>query len=131
MSPEEKKRMLHIRLDSEIHKDLRKAAAEYDISIQEIVADAAEKEVVHLETEIRLDRRRVKLEEKEAIEYKIEVAEKGEGVVQQEIEVLTKSEEQSTQSIGTVLERLEGIELAIFRLSEQVDKLKSLLVENE
>ena len=125
MSPEEKKRMLHIRLDSEIHKDLRKAAAEYDISIQEIVADAVEKEVVHLETEIRLDRRRVKLEEKEAIEYKIEVAEKGEGDIQQKIEG------QSTQSIGTVIERLDCIELAIFKLSEQIDELKSLLGENE
>lgn len=45
MTSEEKKRMIHIRISDEIHKELRKAAAEYDLTIQEIVSDAVEERV--------------------------------------------------------------------------------------
>jgi len=38
MSAEEKDRMIHIRLDEEVHKDLRKAAAEEDTSMQKLVS---------------------------------------------------------------------------------------------
>jgi len=38
MTQGEKNRMIHIRLEEEVHKDLRKAAAEEDTSLQELVS---------------------------------------------------------------------------------------------
>lgn len=130
MSPEEKKRMLHIRLDSEIHKDLRKAAAEYDISIQEIVADAVEKEVELLETEVRLEKRRSKLEKK-AMEYELEIIERAETDLDREIEPIEQTTNVSTEMSASISDRLECVELAIFKMSQQIDEIKSLLVNND
>ncbi len=130
MNPEEKKRMLHIRLDREVHKDLRRAAVECDISLQEIVAEAVEKEVEHLEAQLLLDRKRVELE-RVAGKYELEIIEQVTTELKQEREINSEDEGQSVSSSGSIAERLEGIEHAILRLSEQIDELRNLLVESD
>ena len=62
MTPEEKQRMIHIRIDGGTHKELRKVAAEYDLTLQEIVAEAVESRVQALEAEIMLKEKGMELE---------------------------------------------------------------------
>ena len=45
MTTDEKERMIHIRLDEEVHKDLRKAAAEEDTSMQKLVSKVVSRTV--------------------------------------------------------------------------------------
>lgn len=45
MVHDEKARMIHIRLDGEVHRDLRRAAAEEDTSLQELVARVVSRSV--------------------------------------------------------------------------------------
>ncbi len=121
MSPEEKKKMLHIRLDRSVHKDLRKAAAEYDISIQEIVSDAVEKRVEHLEAEIKLEEQRERLDEKSR-KYELKITDTIEIDDDTDIEA---------DSYLSVTGRLESIENAIGKLSEQIEEIRNLLVNHE
>jgi hypothetical protein len=64
MTEEEKQRMIHIRLGSDLHRELRRAAAEYDVTLQEIVSKAVEDRVHAIEAEIRLEEKSLELEEK-------------------------------------------------------------------
>ena len=45
MTERSEQRMIHIRIDRSVHRDLRRAAAEYDLTIQDIVSNAVEKTV--------------------------------------------------------------------------------------
>jgi len=47
--PEDKERMIHIRIKNAVHKDLRKLAAEYDLTMQDIVSEAVEKSIKNIE----------------------------------------------------------------------------------
>ena len=129
MSPEEKQRMVHIRLDSEVHRELRKAAAEYDITIQEIVSDAVEKRVENFDAEIRLERRQEELEKK-AEEYELNIT----GTIDTEYDSIVDRDsgrDASLIAFSLMGEQLNAIETAIRSLSEQIVELKSLLVSNE
>jgi tetrahydromethanopterin S-methyltransferase subunit G len=64
MTEDEKQRMIHIRLGSGLHRDLRRAAAEYDVTRQEIVSKAVEERVHAIEAEIRLEEKSLDLEQK-------------------------------------------------------------------
>ncbi len=129
MSPEEKQRMLHIRLDRAVHKDLRKAAAEYDISIQEIVSDAVEKKVENLEAEIRKDRKKERLERKSR-KYELKITDTIDCEPGEELETDIVGE-LNTQASSLIVGRLESIENAICRLSEQIDEIRNMLLSNE
>ena len=67
MTGEEKQRMIHIRIKEDIHKELRKAAAEYDLTIQEIVSEAVEERVEAFEEGLLLER------EKELLKHEAEL----------------------------------------------------------
>ena len=45
MTTDEKERMIHIRLDEDVHKDLRKAAADEDTSMQKLVSKVVSRTV--------------------------------------------------------------------------------------
>ena len=45
MGSNDEQRMIHIRIDRNVHRDLRRAAAEYDLTIQDIVSGAVERTV--------------------------------------------------------------------------------------
>ena len=143
MSPEVKQRMLHIRIDRAIHKVLRKAAAEYDISIQEIVADAVEKKLEGLDTEIEMEAKLEELEKKaQEYEVKCEELEKKareyELKISEEIETELDSSARDGREEEIVLEytvsvndRLGDIENSIAKISDAVEEIKNMLSENE
>ena len=117
MTHSEKQRMIHVRLDRKVHKELRKVAAEYDVSIQEIVSGAVEKQVEALETEISIQR--------EGDSYKLEITES--------IDVGTGSElsEESVSKDVSIAGRLTGIESAITMIAEQISTIRKMLASHE
>lgn len=109
--------MIHIRLDREVHKELRKAAAEYDVSIQEIVSTAVEKQVEAFETEISV--------EKEGDSYKLEITDSievgmGSGVY-----------EKTVSTHASIANRLTEIESAVTVISERISEIKTMLAKHE
>ncbi len=71
MTNKEEQRLIHIRIDRNVHKDLRRVAAEYDLTIQDIVSGAVEK-TVHRFTETG---------ELREISYSVEIDDNGEAGV--------------------------------------------------
>jgi hypothetical protein len=126
MTEDEKQRMIHIRLGSDLHRELRRAAAEYDVTLQEIVSKAVEDRVHAIEAEIRLEEKSLELEEKaRVVEQRMEeIAESprpaegpgsrdgtGEAPGREEISV-------------TVTARLDEIELKLERILVEISRME-------
>jgi hypothetical protein len=111
MTSEEKERMIHIRINNDLHKELRKAAAEYDLTMQDIVSEAVEKRIQSLEgveagVELEIERL-----EKHARELEIRLQERLESLeVEIEEELDTEGSDEGSNSIfeSSVEKRLES-----------------------
>ncbi len=133
MTLEEKQRMIHIRINNAVHKELRKVAAEYDLTIQEIVSNAVEEKVEALETQVRLEREQVKLERK-AHELETMIMERIEPLqieIEQEFAAEAPNYTESSADKVSVMERLETIEREIETLVGEISKIHQLIDQCE
>ncbi len=130
MSPEEKQRMIHIRIDNGVHKELRKVAAEYDLTIQEIVSGAVEETVEDHEIELQLERRREKLERRhERIERRAMEIEKRrvDGREPITVEIESEFEVNDESQSDSLMAKLLKIEKSVDTISIQIEELKAVL----
>lgn len=115
------RRMIHIRIDNELHKELRKVAAEFDGTIQDIVARAVEERVEELRERILLEK------EKELLELEARC-------MQMENELDNESPESDSDGIPydpghkfkdyhvSVIEKLDRIQESIENLQELIQR---------
>ena len=111
MTTDEKERMIHIRLDEDVHKDLRKAAADEDTSMQKLVSKVVSRTVS--------GGKLVNI-----ISVSDEVQNK------EQIITITLDEEDDSKDLS-LNERLAVIERLLERLGTEVQKIKEVMVEEE
>ena len=134
MTPDEKERMIHIRINNELHKELRKAAAEYDLTMQDIVSEAVEKRIQALEeveagVELEMDRL-----EKHAHELEIRIAERLESLgVETELEAVAEvlDDDGHTSFQDPVEKRLEAIEEKLDVLLNKMSSIQHRFNESD
>jgi len=137
MSPDENQRMIHIRIDRGVHKELRKVAAEFDLTIQEIVSDAVEEKIEDREMELKLEKKRAMLERK-AKRMELKMLEKFEQFpfeIESEIETdLPEPPELdpfAEELPEAVMAKLMKIEKSIEKISIQLEELSATLGQSE
>ena len=108
MGPKEK--MIHVRLGDDVHRDLRRAAAEEDTSIQELVS--------------RVVSRTVEGGRLVEVVYTTEMEPGGRGTITIELD----GEGVSTSS---VMGRIDSIQEHLRRLDDEVRELKRMLINDE
>jgi hypothetical protein len=126
MTPEEKQRMIHIRIGDGTHKELRKVAAEYDLTLQEIVAHAVEDRVQAMEAEIMLEEKEKELERR-ARELELRLSGEIEPLheeMEQEIRIREVALNKAVDIQVSVLERLDAIGDRIDQVMEEVSRLQ-------
>ncbi len=114
MTTDEKERMIHIRLDEEVHKDLRKAAADEDTSMQKLVSKVVSRTV-------------------SGGKLVNVISVSGEVQNQEQIITISLDEEDDSKEL-TLKERLAVIERLLERLGTEVQKIKEAMeadVNNE
>ena len=134
MTPDEKERMIHIRINNELHKELRKAAAEYDLTMQDIVSEAVEKRIQALEeveagVELEMDRL-----EKHSHELEIRIAERLESLgVETELEAVAEvlDDDEHTSFQNPVEKRLEAIEEKLDVLLNELSSIQHHFNESD
>ncbi len=142
MTDEEKQRMIHIRIKSDIHKELRKAAAESDQTMQELVAEAVEQRVEEREIQFHIEEIQLKIEERarEIEERALETAEKAMEIELRsreledreiELELTVELDEGTPSSRETVIGRVQRMEKLLTSLAGQLAILKTELIDNE
>ena len=110
MTGKEEQRMIHIRIDRSVHRDLRLVAAEYDLTIQDIVAEAVEKRVDSFaEGDVPVQK-----------SYTLEIEDAGE----ESPSILGSN---GDPQYASVLRRIEG---KLDKLSSKVDEIGRRLDEN-
>lgn len=137
MSPEEKQRMIHIRIKDGVHRELRKVAAEYDLTIQDIVSGAVEETIEEKEIELKLEERRERLEkkahemEKTILERLEPLRVKIESEFETELPDLPDIDPFLEELPEAVMAKLMKIEKSLGKMSLQLAELTKALVENE
>lgn len=142
MTDEEKQRMIHIRIKSDIHRELRKAAAESDQTMQELVAEAVEQKVEEREIQLHIEEIQLKIEERarEVEERALETAERAMEIEmlsrelddrEIELELTIELNDDTPSSRETVMDRVRRMEKLLASLAGQLAILKTELVNNE
>ena len=133
MTPEEKERMIHIRIKNDVHKDLRKLAAEYDLTMQDIVSKAVENSIRNIE-KIGLGMEMQMEEfEKHAIKLEEQMKDKLESLqvdLDQEKDSESYDDEFSSFQVS-IMEKLESIDEKIEMLLREVSGIKKSTDESE
>lgn len=142
MTDEEKQRMIHIRIKSDIHRELRKAAAESDQTMQELVAEAVEQKVEEREIQLHIEELQLRVEERamEVEERALETAERAIEVEmlsrelddrEIELELTVELNEGTPSSSENVIDRVQRMEKLVASLASQLAILKTELLNNE
>jgi len=111
MTTDEKERMIHIRLDEDVHKDLRKAAADEDTSMQKLVSKVVSRTVSG-----------GKLVNIISVSDEVQNRE--------QIITITLDDEDNSKELN-LKERLVVVERLLERMGTEVQKIKELLVKEE
>jgi ElaB/YqjD/DUF883 family membrane-anchored ribosome-binding protein len=126
MESDNDRRMIHIRIDSDLHRELRKVAAEFDETIQDIAERAVEERVEILRSRMLVARER-ELLKKEAEYRSIE-----EALIRNssgETEEMELKESGSEAVVGfseyhdSVMRRLDTMQDTIMKLTERIQNL--------
>jgi predicted transcriptional regulator len=126
MESDNDRRMIHIRIDSDLHRELRKVAAEFDETIQDIAERAVEERVEILRSRMLVARER-ELLKKEAEYRSIE-----EALIRNssgETEEMELKENGSEAVVGfseyhdSVMRRLDTMQDTIVKLTERIQNL--------
>ena len=129
MTGEEKQRMIHIRIKEDVHKELRKAAAEYDLTIQDIVSEAVEERVEAFEEGLLLER------EKELLNYEAELLRSETQNVPESMEISIEHEIDTKDEVsahGSSLHtRLDSVLKGIRQIQAELKEISRKLSENE
>ena len=104
-----KDRMIHVRLDDAVHRDLRRAAAEEDTTIQELVS--------------RVVSRTVDGGKLVEVVYTAEMESNG-------LEEITIHLQDESAHMGPVLTSIDRIQEHITHLSDEVSELKRMLTDD-
>lgn len=132
MTPDESQRMIHIRINNAIHKELRKAAAEYDLTIQDIVSEAVAERVDAFEAEAKMERAEKMLEkaERKTSEYEKEISEKLESInvtIEEECDAEARGEGTEASFSTVIFSRFDEIEVKLEGISSRLAEIHCLL----
>lgn len=142
MTSEEKQRMIHIRINNLVHRELRKVAAENDQTMQELVAEAVENKVEAREAELRIEEIQLELEERalKVEEQALEMADRAMEIELRsrelesreiELEIAVDMKEESGISGKKAVNRIIRMEKLLSTLSIQLSALKGELLDEE
>lgn len=120
-------RMIHIRIDSDVHRELRKVAAEFDVTIQDIVANAVEESVDALLSRVMMERERELLEREAQYLEREKIAEEAE-LLQEEIQREMEDHEAAfTEYHDSVIKRLDDIHGKVEALMDGITRIQESL----